>query len=81
MSKKDEKFSELVNLQQPEIKNWVIEMDKLLLDGGRMVRPNTNIVDSSSMIAAKPSSNMLEVMRNVRGCGGCAIRNPEFCVL
>jgi len=109
MNKKDEKFSELVNLQPPEIKDWIIKTDKLLIDGGCKaavdnkgnftytskltkkiicritmgesgcsIRPNTNHAASSHNITAKLSQSMLDIMRNTRGCGGCAKKNPNF---
>ena len=34
MSKKDDKFNELINLQPLEIKDWVIDIDKLLTSSG-----------------------------------------------
>ena len=110
MTKKDKMFNELANYQTADIKQWVEEIDKLLMEGGCKsavdakgnftytskksgkiicritmnengctVRPNTNITNCSSMIAAKPTDNMLDVMRNTpRGCGGCALKNPNF---
>lgn len=109
MSKKGDKFNELINLQTAELKQWIEEMDKLLLDGGCksavdakgnftytskksgkiicritmnenecIVRPNTINSNSSSKIAASPTDNMLDVMRNTPGCGRCALKNPNF---
>jgi len=109
MSKKDEKFNELINFQQLEIKNWVVEMDKLLTNSGCkvavdskgnftytskqskkivvritmketecIVRPNTINATSSDSIETNLPESMLEVMRNSRGCGGCAKKNPSF---
>jgi len=34
MAKKDEKFNELINLQPPAIKDWIIWADKLLIGSG-----------------------------------------------
>ena len=110
MSKKDDKWGELINLQTEEVKHWLNEMDKLLLEGGCKaavdakgnftytskksgkiicritmaegvctVRPNTNTANCSSVIAAKPTDSMLDVMRSSpRGCGSCALKNPNF---
>ena len=109
MSKKDDKFNELVNLQPSDIKNWIISVDKLLTGGGCKVtvdnkgnftytskqsnkivcritmgesgcsiRPNTNNATNSNNIAAVFPENMLDTMRNARGCGGCAKKNPNF---
>jgi len=45
---------------------------------GCTIRPNTiNATDSSNMAAQFPE-NMLDVMRDARGCGGCAKKNPNF---
>jgi len=109
VSKKNDKFNELINLQTTEVKQWLEEMDKLLIEGGCKaavdakgnftytskksgkiicritmnengctIRPNTNNSDNVDKIAAIPTDNMLDVMRNARGCGGCALKNPGF---
>jgi len=109
MTKKDEKFNELVNFQPPEIKEWIVKMDKLLIGGGCKaavdnkgnftytskqsgkivcritmgetgcsVRPNTINTKNAINIAAAIPQNMLEEMRNTRGCGGCEAKNPNF---
>jgi len=108
MSKKDEKFNELIILQPAEIQDWVVKMDKLLLDHGCKsavdakgnftytskqsgkivcrialgetectVRPNTNNATNSNAMGSIPE-NMLAIMRNARGCGGCEKKNPNF---
>ena len=47
-------------------------------EAGCTVRPNTNYANNSSNIKAKLPDDMLSIMRNVRGCGGCAKKNPNF---
>jgi len=42
------------------------------------VRPNTNYATTSNNITNQFPESMLDVMRNTRGCGGCAIKNPAF---
>ena len=109
MSKKDDRFNELIDFQPSDIKDWIIGADKMLLEGGckaavdnkgnftytskssnkivcritmnengSSIRPNTNNATSSNNMVAEPSEYMLDVMRNARGCGGCAKKNPNF---
>jgi len=105
MSKKTEKFDELLAMHPPEVQDWVTKMDRLLTatcksavdnkgnftytskESSKIVcriamgepfctvRPNTiNVTDLHTSIP----ENMLEIMRNARGCGGCAKKNPNF---
>lgn len=109
MTKKDEKFNELIGLQPPEVKIWISEMDKLLTASGckaavdskgnftytskqskkiicrismgttgSTVRPNTINATGSSCIKVTIPESMLDIMKNSRGCGGCAKKNPNF---
>jgi len=109
MSKKDDRFNELIGFQSAEIKEWITQIDNYLVTGGCKaavdnkgnftytsanskkivcritmsetacsIRPNTNNATSSNRIAAELPEGMLSIMRDARGCGGCAKKNPSF---
>jgi len=109
MNKKDTMFNEFIKHQPLDIRNWIVKVDKLLIDNdckasvdnkGNFtykskendkivcritlgetyctIRPNTNNANNSDNMTNSFPDNMLEIMRNTRGCGGCAAKNPNF---
>ena len=84
MSKKDEMFSKLVGQQPPEVKDWILDMDKFLTDGGcksSMDAKNTFTYTSKKSkkmvckISIDPSGCTIRPNTN---CGDLAIDFPEI---
>ena len=69
MSKKDDKFNELINLQPAEVKDWVIFLDRLLTDGGCKAA-----VDNKGNFTYTSKQSGKIVCRITMGESGCTIR-------
>ena len=69
MSKKNEMFTELVNSQPAEIKDWVIKMDKLLTDSSCK-----SAVDNKGNFTYTSKQSGKIVCRITLGEGDCQIR-------
>jgi len=69
MSKKDERFNALVNLNPPEIKEWVTKIDKMLIGSGCKVA-----VDDKGNFTYTCKASKKIICRITMGEAGCRVR-------